>query len=513
MIADNTTSNKRIARNSILLNIRMVFVLVLTLYTTRAVLSLLGVEDYGIYNVVCGFVSMFVFLNTAMSNGIQRFYNFELGKNGIEGAKRVYSASLIIQFVLAIIIILFAETFGLWYLHNKMVIPEERVVAADWIYQFSVLGFIFVIFQAPYAAAVMAHEKMDYFALISVLDAVLKLAIVFLIPLFTCDTLVIYGLLMTSICGLDFFLYWIYCKRKFEEITFIKRQPIGLYKSMLSFSGWNIFGALSSVMKEQGINMVINLFFGPVVNAARGVASQVNSGLMTFVQNVAIPVRPQVIQSYAAGDVERSMRLTFSVSKLSSCMLLLVALPVVLEIDFILKIWLGANIPEHTATFVFIIVLTCIISNLNYAISGVVHASGKMALYQIAGGLAGILSVPAAYIVLKMGGSPESAIWVSFWAMVIGQINALLILKSIVDYSIKDYIKNVIFPFSLVTIIAFIFSYIPLSLIEEGLLRLIVVTIVSFLSICITTYYVALDSGEKELISQLLKSFNKRRKQ
>ena len=492
------------------MNIRMVFVLGISLYTTRAVLSLLGVEDYGIYNVVCGFVSMFVFLNTAMSNGIQRFYNFELGKNGIEGAKKVYSASLVIQFFLAIIIVVFAETFGLWYLHNKMVVPETRMVAAEWIYQLSIWGFILVIFQAPYTAAVMAHEKMDYFALISVLDVILKLAIVFIIPHFTTDPLIFYGVLMTVINGIDLLLYWCYSKRNFIEISFERKQSSSLYKSMLSFSGWNIFGALSSVMKEQGINMVMNLFFGPVVNAARGVASQVNSGVMAFVQNVTVPVRPQVIQSYATGDIERTMRLTFSVSKLSSCLLLLVGLPVVVEIDYILKIWLGDNIPEHTATFIFIIVLTCIVSNLNYAISGVVHASGKMALYQISGGLTGILSVPAAYLVLKMGGTPESAIWVSFIAMAIAQVFALLILKRIVHYSIKQYLRYVILPFLWVLALSSIMSYTPHYLMNEGFLRFIVVLLVSIVTVIFLTYYTALDSGEKHLVSELIKSISKK---
>jgi len=505
-MSDNTSNNRRIARNSILLNIRMVFVLGITLYTTRAVLALLGVEDYGIYNVVCGFVSMFVFLNTAMSNGIQRFYNYELGKNGVEGARKVYSASFVIQVVLAVVIVLFAETFGLWYLHNKMVISPERFFAAEWIFQFSVLGFVFVILQAPFTAAVMAHEKMDYYAILSVLDAVLKLTIVFIIPLFEGDKLIWYGLLMASICGLDFFLYYIYCKRKFIEISYQRNQPIALYKSMLTFSGWNVFGALSAVMKEQGINMVINLFFGPIVNAARGVASQVNSGIMTFVQNVTVPVRPQVIQSYAAGEKDRTMRLTYSVSKLSSCMLLFVALPIVFEIDFLLRIWLGANIPDHTSAFVIIVILTSIVSNLNYAISGVVHASGKMALYQIAGGLTGIISVPVAYIVLKLGGTPESAIWVSFFAMVVAQANALIILKTIVDYSIKDYITSVIIPIFIVAIFATIITFIPYSLIKEGIIRLVVVTFTSCVSTVVVTYSFVLNKGEKELIDSLIKS-------
>ena len=217
---DHSDQNKRIAKNSIFLSIRMVIVLGINLYTTRAVLNMLGVVDYGIYNVVCGFVSMFTFLNMSMSNGIQRFYNYELGKNGEEGANRVYITSLYIQLALAIVIILLTETFGLWYLYNKMVLPETRLLAASWVYQFSILSFVFVIFQSPYMAAVMAHERMDFFAFVSVIDAILKLGVVILTPLFWGDRLVVYGLLWMFVSVAVFFIYLLYCKKCFPEIKF-----------------------------------------------------------------------------------------------------------------------------------------------------------------------------------------------------------------------------------------------------------------------------------------------------
>lgn len=504
-MSDLFSSNKRIATNSLFLSIRMVIVLGITLYTTRTVLSLLGVEDYGVFNIVCGFVSMFTFLNTSMSNGIQRYYNYELGKNGEEGAKRVYNSSLRIQIHLAILIIVFAETVGLWYLNNKIVIPEDRMIAAGWIFQLSVLSFLFIIIQAPFMAAVMAHERMVFFAFISIYDAVLKLAIVFLVPILGGDKLIIYGFLLALISVSDFVIYFLYCKRKFREIKFNRFHHKDLFKSMLGFSGWNIFGALSGVMKDQGINLVMNYFFGPVVNAAQGVALQVSVGFQSLVQNITIPVRPQIIQSYSQGDINRVMNLTFTISKLSSLFLYMIALPVLMEINYLLKIWLGENIPEHTSMFILIIVLTCFISNLNQAISAVVHASGNMRLYQILGGTAGILTVPAAYLILKLGGSPESALWMALGAMAVAQFNALWILKSIVEYSIKDYLKQVMFPFILVVISTIWIPLLPIHFMEEGFWRFCVVLVISVSMVALSIYYLGLGAREKEFVFRMIK--------
>lgn len=505
-MADNSQNNKRIAKNSVFMAIRMVFVLGITLYTTRVILNILGVEDYGVYNVVCGFVSMFAFLNTSMSNGIQRFYNFELGKNGEEGANKVYNTALLIQFILAFVIVALTESFGLWYLHNKMVIPTDRMFAAEWIFQFSILSFLFIIMQAPYTASVMAHERMDFYAIVSVLDAILKLVIVFAIPLFPGDKLIVYGVLFALISVLNFILYYIYCKRNFSEIRFSRIFEKSLFRLMLGFSGWNIFGSLSGVMKEQGINLILNLFFGPVVNAARGVAQQVNGGLQSFVTNITIPVRPQVVQSYALGQQERTMRLTFCVSKLSCCCLFIVALPIMVEIDYVLKIWLVNNIPAHTPSFIFIVIFTSFILNLNAATSGVVHASGIMKWYQILGGTIGILTVPIAYLVLKYGGSPESALWVVFIMMIIVQTVSLIMLKRIVNFSLYEYTQKVIFPVFSVILTSFWIPLIPHFLLHSGFLRFLIVSIVSIFFTTLIVFCLGLNKKEKDLAKRIFTS-------
>lgn len=507
---NNSSNNKRIAKNSIFMAIRMVFVLGITLYTTRVILNILGVEDYGVYNVVCGFVSMFAFLNISMSNGIQRFFNFELGKNGVDGANKVYNTALLIQFILAIIIIILTESLGLWYLHNKMVIPDGRMFAAEWIFQFSVMSFLFIIMQAPYAAAVMAHERMDFYAIVSVLDAVLKLGIVFAIPVLPGDKLIVYGLLYSLINILNFVIYYIYCKKNFAEIKIKRYFDKSLFQSMLGFSGWNIFGSISGVMKEQGINLVINLFFGPVVNAARGVAAQINGGLQSFVSNITTPVRPQVVQSYARGEYVRTMNLTYSVSKLSCCFLYLCALPVVLEIDYILRLWLGNTIPDHTNTFVIIVILTSFVNNLNAAVSGVIHASGKMMVYQTVSSTISLMCVPCSYFGLKFGMSPEFALLMVMGWAAISQIASLFILKTIVSYSIRDYVKSVLWPLLAVMIVTFWPALFIHEYMTSGFIRFLIVGITSVSVSSLGIYYIALNRSERGLINSFLSKFKQK---
>lgn len=504
---DQSANNKRIAKNSLFMSIRMVIVLLISLYTTRVVLKVLGVEDYGIYNVVCGFVSMFTVLNTSMSNGIQRFYNFEYGKNGEEGANKVYCLSFLIQVIIAVVVITLVESVGLWYLHNKMVIPSDRMFAAEWIFQFSVLSFVFVILQAPYNAAIMAHERLDYLALLGILDAILKLGIVFLLPYFSVDQLILYGILTASISIFNFTLSYIYCKRKFKEIRLHRLFDKQMFRSMLGFSGWNLFGSFSSMMQEQGINIVINFFFGPIVNAARGVANQINAGIESFVANITVPVRPQIVQSYAKGDTDRMMRLMFSISKLSCCLLLMMAIPVSIEIKYVLQLWLGNNIPTYAASFTIIIIYSSLISNLNSATSNVVHATGQMKHYQFWSTIVKISCVPLSFLLLKYHPNPNLALVVVMVCRLLGHIVGLFIVRTLVELSLKDYLLRVVVPVLAIFVLSFPLSYLPYVFMEEGLLRFVSVTIVGILSVIFALYFIGLDKGEKRLVLNLANAF------
>lgn len=502
-----SANNKRIAKNTILLSIRMVFVLFLGLYTTRVTLNALGVDDFGIYNVVGGFVSMFVFLNTSMSNGIQRFFNFELGRDDIDGARKVYVTSLIIQLLLLVAILLLTETLGLWYLHNKMVIPAERFGAAQWVFQFSVLSFVLVIMQVPYNAAIMAHERMNFYAFIGILDAILKLLIVLLIPYASFDLLILYAALIAAVSLLNFILAFTYAKINFEEISIKPLFEKGLFKLMLSFSGWNVFGTFSNMMREQGLNMILNLFFGPVVNAARGVAFQVTGGLQGFVANISTAIRPQIVQSYAQGNYKRTINLMHSLSKASICFLYIVAYPIVLEIDYVLNLWLGGNVPENTSTFVVIVVLIAFLNNMNAAVSAVVHASGQMKKYQLVGSLITLSSIPFAYYSLFLGGNPELVFWVSFFFTIFMQIASLFILKGIIDFSLLKYARQVLIPFFLLISFSFVFPLIPYYFMEEGIMRFLMVVVVGVLASSLVFYLVGLNTSEKDIVNSFISKF------
>ena len=482
----------------------MVIVLIINLFTTRIVLKALGVVDYGVYNVVCGFVAMFGFLNTSMSNGIQRFFNYEYGKNGEDGANRVYCSSLYIQGALALIIVVLVEAIGVWYLHNKMVIPVERLEAAEWIFQFSVLMFVLGIMQAPYSAAVTAHERMDFYAIVSVLDAVLKFGIAYLIMIASSDRLILYGLLMASISLINIVIYFIYCKLNFKEIHFKPVFDKGMLKSMLGFSGWNLFGSFSNVMADQGINLVLNFFFGPVVNAARGVAQQVNGAVQSFVSNISMPVRPQVTQSYAKGDISRMMNLTYSVSKVTCGIVLVLAIPASLEIDYLLHLWLEDNVPDHTSVFTIIVLLTSIVTNLNWATSGVVHATGIMRNYQILGSVLRVGSIPLAYFLLKIYQIPSLALLSVLFCQLLAHAVGLFVVRSLVGMPIWDYIKKVVYPIVRVMVIATVILLLLHWLMPYGLFRLLVVSFSSLIVVVTLFYFLGLNDNEKTIVRKMV---------
>lgn len=508
---DNASGNKRIARNSLFLSIRMVFVLCINLYTTRAVLNALGVEDYGVYNVVCGCVSMFSFLSTAISNGIQRFFNFELAKNGIEGGKKVYNTALLIQFILAILFFAILETVGLWYLNNHVVVPMGRENAAFWIFQFAVISFILIVIQSPFSAAIMAHEKMDYYAIVSVSNAVLNLFVALILDLFSFDKLVFYGSLILLVNITTFLMNVIYARLSFVEIRIERLFDRKLLREMIGFSGWNLFGSFSGIMMDQGMNLLLNSFFGPVVNAARGVTMQIRGGLQSFVQNITIPIRPQVIQSYAKGDINRTINLTFSISKLSCLLLFALSLPILVEINYVLDTWLKGNVPEHTSTFAFIVIAITFINNLNSAVSGVVHASGKMRNYQVSTSLVALLSLPVCYLALKYEASPELAMCISFLFIALSQFVALLVLRTIVSFKLKHYFEQVLLPVIKVAIVCLWMPVILHIYISEGFLRFAVIIFASELCVIPAAYFLALNHTEKTLIKDLLYKLKKKK--
>ena len=311
-MTDNATNNRRIARNTIFLYIRMVVVMLISLYTTRVLMRVLGITDYGIYNVVSGFVTMFSFLNTSMAQGTQRFYNYEGVNGNTERLTLIFNTSCLIQLSLAILLALILEFIGIWYMENYMNIPSDRFHAASWIFHMSVVSMVFVILQVPFSAAVISHERMDMYALVSIVDAVFKLSIVVALPYVNNDRLIVYGFLYMSISLFNLIYYYTYCIIKFEEIRFKRIFDGKLFQEMLSFSGWNILDTFASMLRGQGLNMLLNSFFGPVVNAARGVAEQIGQTLRTLSVNVLSASRPQLISSYAESNYLRFKNLLYA---------------------------------------------------------------------------------------------------------------------------------------------------------------------------------------------------------
>lgn len=502
----SSNKNTTLAKNTIFLSIRMIFVMFVSLYTSRVFLHSLGVDDFGINNVVCGFVAMFSFLNTSLSNGIQRFYNSEMSKSGDEGIKLVYNSALLIQGGIAILVILLLETIGIWYINNKMVIPVERLSTAMWIYQFSVISSVLVIMQTPYSAAVMAYEKMNYYAVVGIVDVLLKLVLALVIPYVSGDHLLFYGAMMLGITLLSFVMYVGYAKIKFIALRLNWKVQKDLLKHMITFSGWNFFGTFACMVREQGLNIVLNLFFGPVVNAARGIAYQVSSALQGFVSNISVAAKPQMVSSFAEGNAERTLKLMYSMSKLSFFILYLMAVPVCLEIDYILHLWLGDVVPQHTANFVVLVILTNFMNNLNAPLSNVVYATGKMRNYEVTFSVINILIIPVAYVALEMGLPPEAAFFSYFVMTIIVQIGCLYVLRTIIKISLTDYFYRLCCPLLIFSVVAIPLPYIIKMSMSVGFYRLGCVTVMTCITAFVSFYCIVLNRKEKNIA---VNGFNK----
>lgn len=498
-------NNKRIAKNTMFLYFRMILVLFVSIYTTRVVLNALGVVDYGINNVVAGFVSMFTFLNTSMANGIQRFYNFTLGKKTEGNIRSVYNTAFQIQAALAIIIFILLETVGLWYMYKEMQIPAERINTALWVFQFAVASTILLIMQAPYASAIMAYERMNYYAYVGIFDVLLKLLIAYMLTKSNSDRLLLYGFLHLITSLIHFLMYYVYAKTQFKDLKFEFALHKELFKPMLSFSGWNIFGSFAYMLKGQGLNLLLNSFFGVVINSARGVSNMIMSALQGFQSNVIIAFRPQIIKSYAAGNFQYVKTLFYSLSKISFLMLTILSAPIILELDYILKIWLGNTIPEYTKSFTVLILFNMVISSLTTPLSQIVHATGKMKTYQMCTSIILCSIVPISWVFLKFGCDPNSVYYTSLGITILNQIICNIIVKKNFPYSIKEYIKKVIIPCTAFIITVLAIPYVITCSMEESVIRLALTSIAVIFTAILVAYFMVLDKDEQKLLRKFVK--------
>ena len=499
------SENKRIAKNTAMLYFRMIFNMGITLYTSRVVLNTLGIEDFGIYNVVGGIVAMFTFLNSAMGAATSRFLIFELGKKDYPQLKKVFNASLSSHIAIAIAVFIFCETIGLWFLSHKLVIPEERMAAANWVFQFSILSAMVSLTQVPYNATIIAHEKMNVYAYVSIVEVILKLVIVYLLIIGGFDKLKTYAILVFLVSMTIAMIYRIYCNKKYEECSLSFQWDKALYKKLFSFSIWELYGGFAIMGMGQGLNMLLNMFFGPAVNAARGIAYQVQAAITSFGENFMTAVKPQIIKLYAENKVEQMMKLVFASSKYSFYLTYLLSLPLLLETGYVLKIWLKI-VPDYSLSFCRLI----LINNLIWAMRGPIvtcfHATGKIKAANLVCGSIFYLIIIVSYFCLKMGSPPESVFIVTIIVSVLVQITELLLLKRFIVYSIRAYMKKVVKFCLLIMIISSIVPYLLTLVIEPGFTRFIVVGFSCVVTFATSVYYFGIDIETRNIITQKVKT-------
>ena len=501
-----SSSNKTIAKNAIYLYVRMLLVMAITLYTSRVILQVLGASDYGIYNVVGGVVTMLAFLNNSLGASTSRFLTYELGVGDKEKLKKTFSASLNLHLFIALLVLVLGETVGLWFFYEKLVIPEERMDAAFWVYQFSIITTMVAFTQVPYNASLISHENMSIYAYIGLYEAISQLAIVYLLTVSPIDKLVFYALLLMVNKILIQTFYRIYTAKKYDECRFGIVKDGVLYKKLLSYSGWELFGGLAVVCQGQGMNIVLNLFFGPIVNAARAIAVQIQTAITVFVQNFLTAIRPQVIKSHAEGNITRMYNLTFAGAKYSYLLTLCIVLPLIFEINFVLSIWLGNDVPDNTAIFSVIVLVTYLMETFHLASLMAYHAIGKIKLGNIVGGSLMITALPLAYILLKMG-FPAYSAFVSIFVVNLTQMFfGWYIVHRYVPFCYRSLIKRVYIPDFLITLISIIPPLLITRMMVPGWTRLITLLFSTEIVLLLSTYLIALTRDERERVNTLIKN-------
>ena len=503
-MTDTALNNKRIAKNSLLLYVRMFFTMLVSLYTSRVVLKALGFEDFGIYNVVAGFVSMLAFLNNSLSLATQRFLSIALGRDEEYDVKEIFSQSVNAHFCLAACVFIIAEVFGLWFLYNKLNVSPERFDAAFWVFQCSVLSTIVLICSVPYNALIIVHEKMSAFAYISIFEVIGKLGISLMLQFTKYDKLVIYAVLLFFLQLLIRLLYGLYCKKHFIETSIHLHWNKHLLAQLLSFTGWTVVGNIATILSSQGLNMILNIFFGPVVNAARGIAVQIEGAVVGFAQNIQLAINPQIMKTYAAGNIKQHVTLVVSSAKYCGIMLLIISIPILIELKDILVLWLG-NYPDHTVNFVSLIIITSILNSTVNSSAISINATGKIKSYQIIVCGTMLTVVPISYIFLKYIQVAEIVFILNFIILSIAQLMRLFYVKKYVGLSIAEFIKNVYLRLVICSFLMFIVPYYFSTQIDNIYIRLFLVIGIAFIYGSIIVLFVGLKKEERIFIYNYIK--------
>ncbi|WP_303916406.1 oligosaccharide flippase family protein [Bacteroides mediterraneensis] len=497
--------NKRIAKNTMILYFRMMLVMLVSLYTSRVILRNLGVEDYGLYNVVGGIVSMFTFLNGSLGAATSRYITFELGKKDYSQLNKIFNTALIIHVIIGLIIILLSETIGLWFFYNKMTIPVERLDAAFWTYQISIFTCFISLTQVPYNATINAHENMSVYAYISIVETISKLIIVYFISIAPFDKLIFYALLLCLLQVSIMIFYRIYCIKTYKETHINLQLEKGLFKEMFSYGGADMIGNISVLAQGQGLNLLLNMFFGPTVNAARAIAYQVQGAASQFSNNFFAAVSPQIVKLYAEGKTEDMMKLMKNSSCFSFYLMWIIALPIILETHYILTLWLK-EFPDHTIVFLHLIFILCLIQTIKSPRTRVYHATGHIKLSNLTVGIVLCAAFPLAYLFLKLGYGPESVFWAANLSMILSEFISVFVLKRYIKYSIKEYLFHVHFRCLVVAVISFIIPFILHDkYFDESFFRLIYTCILTTICSFITIWFLGMDKSMRNTIIEFIK--------
>lgn len=504
-MSDNASNNKRIAKNTSILFVRTLFVMLISLYTSRLILQALGIENFGIYNVVGGVVSMFSVISSSLSIAISRFITFEIGKGDKEKLKKVFSTSILIQVILASIIFIVCEIIGIWFMDSHMQIPQGRLYAAHWVLHCSLISTCIGLLSIPYDACIIAHERMGAFAFIGIYDVLMKFLICLLLFISPIDKLILYSILILFLSLSTRAIYLIYSHKNFEEA----HSKIGfdktIFKEMLGFSGWNFFNNTTYILNNQGVNMLINIYFGVAVNAARGIGIQIENAVMKFVSSFTTAINPQITKYYASGDLANMHKLVCRGAKFSFFAMLLFALPIIIEAKQILSIWL-VNVPEYAVIFAqlsLVMGMCDCIGNSGYTAC---MATGKLKKYSLIITSIGILEFPLAWIFFAIGAAPQYAYYTYIAVKITVLIVRMFLLKSMVGLKVSMYIKNVFIPIITTTIIAIIPPIILYKYLDENILRLILIVTISIISTSVSVLYGGMTKNERNLVLSKIKN-------
>lgn len=503
MAATQASSNRRIAKNTVALYLRMFLTMIVGFYTSRVVLNTLGVQDYGIYGVVGGVIAMMGFLNAAMAGATSRFLTFELGRGDSARLARTFSSALIIHMGIALVVMVLGETVGLWFLCNKLVIPPGRMEAAHWVYQLSILSSMIGITQAPYDASIISHEKMNVYAYVEILNSLLKLAIVYLLVLGHFDKLKLYAVLTLAVSVTIKMIYRVYCLRHFKETHFHWVWDKAILKPMLSFSGWDLYGNACVTARQQGINFLINMFFGVTLNAASSIATTVTGMISGLVFNVITAFRPQIIKQHAQNKIEEMQSLMTNAAVITIILYGILLTPCFFEMPLLLHIWLGI-VPAHAVDFCRILLFSSTIGLINSIVNIGIHATGDIKKISLITGSIFLLSLPAVYIFFKLKFDVDYAYFTLVFVNLLVVTSDLIILKKqIKNIHILAIVKSIAASLTVVAISALPTYWVYLN-IHESLLRLCIITIINTILLLSISYFFFIDEETRKILKNKL---------